>query len=38
MNVLNNAGQRRNSGALGGTMTTANPALGLVPGMGDSNS
>ena len=26
------------TGALGGTVTTANPALGLVPGMGNSNS
>jgi hypothetical protein len=39
MNVLNNdqfSGSY--TGALGGTVTTANPALGLVPGMGSSNS
>jgi hypothetical protein len=39
MNILNNdqfSGSY--TGALGGTVTTANPALGLVPGMGNSNS
>jgi trimeric autotransporter adhesin len=39
MNVLNN-NQFNGSytGALGGTVTTANPSLNLVPGMGNSNS
>jgi hypothetical protein len=39
MNVLNNT-QFSGSyvGALGGTVTTANPALGLVPGMGNANN
>jgi hypothetical protein len=39
MNVLNNTQFSGSyTGALGGTVTTANPALGLVPGMGNSNS
>ena len=29
---------RRLNGGLGGTVTTANPALGLVPGMGNANN
>jgi trimeric autotransporter adhesin len=39
MNVLNHT-QFRNAyaGGLGGTVTTANPALGLVPGMGGANN
>jgi hypothetical protein len=39
MNVLNHTQFSGSySGALGGTVTTPNPALGLVPGMGNSNS
>ena len=39
MNVLNHTQfSGAYTGALGGTVTTANPALGLVPGMGNSNS
>ena len=39
MNVLNHTQfSGAYNGALGGTVTTANPALGLVPGMGNSNS
>jgi hypothetical protein len=39
MNVLNHTQFSGSyTGALGGTVTTANPALGLVPGMGNSNS
>ena len=39
MNVLNHTQFNTSyTGALGGTVTTANPALGLVPGMGNSNS
>jgi hypothetical protein len=39
MNVLNHTQfSGAYSGGLGGTVTTANPALGLTPGMGNSNS
>jgi hypothetical protein len=39
MNVLNHTQfSGAYTGALGGTVTTANPALGLTPGMGNSNS
>jgi carboxypeptidase family protein/TonB-dependent receptor-like protein len=39
MNILNHTQFSGSyTGALGGTVTTANPALGLVPGMGNSNS
>ena len=39
MNILNHTQfSGAYTGALGGTVTTANPALGLVPGMGNSNS
>ncbi len=37
MNVLNHTQfSGAYNGALGGTVTTPNPALGLVPGMGNS--
>jgi hypothetical protein len=39
MNILNHTQFSGSyNGGLGGTVTTANPALGLVPGMGNSNS
>ena len=39
MNILNHTQFSGSyTGALGGTVTTANPTLGLVPGMGNSNS
>jgi len=39
MNVLNNTQFSGSyAGGLGGTVTTANPALGLVPGMGNANN
>lgn len=39
MNVLNNTQfNGAYTGALGATVTTANPALGLVPGMGNANN
>jgi hypothetical protein len=39
MNILNHTQFSASyNGALGGTVTTPNPALGLVPGMGNSNS
>jgi trimeric autotransporter adhesin len=39
MNILNHTQFSGSyTGALGGTVTTANPALGLVPGMGNSNN
>jgi hypothetical protein len=39
MNILNHTQfSGTYNGALGGTVTTANPALGLAPGMGNSNS
>ena len=39
MNVLNHTQfSGAYTGDLGGTVTTANPALGLVPGMGNANS
>jgi hypothetical protein len=43
MNILNHtqfSGQNPGgwTGALGGTVTTANPTLGLVPGMGNANN
>ena len=39
MNILNHTQFSGSyTGALGGTVTTANPALGLVPGMGNANS
>ena len=39
MNILNHTQfSGAYTGALGGTVTTPNPALGLVPGMGNSNS
>ena len=38
MNILNNTQfSGTYTGALGNTVTNANPALGLVPGMGNSN-
>ena len=39
MNILNHTQFNGTyNGGLGGTVTTANPSLGLVPGMGNSNS
>ena len=39
MNVLNHTQfSGAYTGALGATVTAPNPALGLVPGMGNSNS
>ena len=39
MNILNNTQFSGSyTGGLGGTVTTANPALGLVPGMGNANN
>ena len=39
MNVLNSTQFSGSyTGGLGGTVTTANPALGLVPGMGNANN
>ena len=39
MNILNHTQFSGSyTGGLGGTVTTANPALGLVPGMGNANN